>query len=144
MATVAFDLIELKEQFPELELSTFTLSQLQFIWTEATMIESPDDDNSRFRYEPARGIRDRYIVLSLVFAHILKMDIDSKSGEYTPGTLTSVSEGSVSIGIEPYKASSLNEQYWRQTPYGLRYLRLVRASRLGGHLYVANNYHPWH
>lgn len=142
---IYFDIDYFKEIFPYIDISGMTPFYLSNLWDIAVMIVGDRNSNSFAPYNPSQEIYDRRKLLYLALAHIIqtqKMQ-QSTNGSGLSGRITSASEGSVNISIEAYKADSLTAQWWSQTEEGRIYWMLTAKYRLGGHLYMHREAHPW-
>ena len=140
---VVFDPEHFKEAFGEIDLTSVTLGSLQMYWEIAVSYVGDDDSNSFAPYNPDQGIIERRLLLELAMAHqILYAQLNASSGGLS-GRVTSATEGSVTVAVEPLKADSLNAQYWTQTPYGTQYWMLTAKYRLGGRLFCHKEAHPF-
>lgn len=140
---VVFDLEAFRESFPTLNLSMQTPASLQMLWDIAISYVGDDDGNSFAPYQPEHGIIERRTLLYLVMAHQLRLQEYAASTGGLSGRVTAAAEGSVSVSVEPFKADSMNAQYWSQTPEGQHYWMLTAKYRLGGRIYCDKEPHPF-
>lgn len=145
MAKVEFSKEYFTQAFPALDLSSFSEFALQYVWQLAVHFVGDSDANSFAPYDPEQGVFERRDLLYLATAHIIQVQLLAQQNMASglSGRVTSASEGSVSVGVEPFKADSLNAQWWSQTPEGQIYWMLTAKYRLGGRVYAAKTAHPW-
>lgn len=127
---------------PELA-RTLTREQLYSAWLTATAFVGDSDHNSFAPYEPDNGIFERQQLLFYAMAHILVMHERQRNSGGLSGVITSASEGSVSVSVQPYTAGTLTAEYWAQTQDGLTYWMLTAKYRMGGRLYAYREPHPF-
>lgn len=140
---VVFDPEHFKEAFGEIDFTNLTLGALQMYWEIAVSYVGDDDSNSFAPYDPDQGIIERRLLLELAMAHqILYAQLNASSGGLS-GRVTSATEGSVTVAVEPLRADSLNAQYWTQTAPGTQYWMLTAKYRLGGRLFCHKEAHPF-
>lgn len=72
------------------------------------------------------------LALSLMTAHLLRLNYGDGDGQSTAGTVTSATEGSVSVGFHPPQTDTVWEWFLCQTPYGQQLLMLLKMARIGG------------
>lgn len=138
MANVKFDYDLFRNQFPHIKVGS--LGQMAGLWEIAETIVG-NDQNSPYPYAPDNGVYKRRTLLYLALAHLIQMQQVGASG--LAGRVTSATEGSVSVTVEPFAANSLTEQWWCQTNEGAQYWMLTAAYRLGGRLYAYKEAHPY-
>lgn len=145
MAKVEFCKPYFEKAFPILDLSKFSDFALDTAWHTAVAFVGDDDANSFAPFDPERGVTERMDLLYLALAHIVQVQLMAQQNAASglSGRLSSVSEGSVSVTVEPFKADSLNAQWWTQTPEGQLYWMMTAKYRLGGRVYAFKEAHPW-
>lgn len=120
-----------------------TREQLYEAWLTAVAFVGDNDDNSFAPYEPAHGIHERRQLLFYAMAHMLILQARQLQSGGLNGIITSASEGSVSVSVQPYTAGTLTAEYWTQTADGTTYWMLTAKYRLGGRLYAYREAHPY-
>lgn len=139
MAIVKFDYELFRGQFPHIKLGT--MAEVAGLWELAQAFVG-NDKTSKIPYDPDNGVYTRRTVLYLALAHLIQMrGLGANAG--LAGRVTSASEGSVSVSVEPFQANSLNAQWWSQTNEGALYWQLTAACRLGGHWSFNYETHPY-
>ena len=139
MANVKFDYDLFRGQFPHIKLGA--MAELAGLWEVAQSFVG-NEQTSKIPYDPERGVYTRRTVLYLALAHLVQMrQLGAQGG--LAGRVTSASEGSVSVSVEPFQANSLNAQWWCQTNEGALYWQLTAQYRLGGHWYFYREAHPY-
>ena len=73
-----------------------------------------------------------HLALSLMTAHLLKLNYGDGDGQPAAGVVTSATEGSVSGGFQPPQTNTMWEWFLCQTPYGQQLLMLLKMARIGG------------
>lgn len=139
MATVKFDYDLFRGQFPHIKLGN--MAELAGLWEIAQSFVG-DHLTSQIPYDPERGVYKRRTVLYLALAHLIQMrQLGAQGG--LAGRVTSATEGSVSVSVEPFQANSLTAQWWSQTNEGALYWQLTAPYRLGGRWYFCHEAHPY-
>lgn len=139
MANVKFDYDLFRGQFPHIKLGA--MAELAGLWEVAQSFVG-NEQTSKIPYDPEHGVYTRRTVLYLALAHLVQMrQLGAQGG--LAGRVTSASEGSVNVSVEPFQANSLNAQWWCQTNEGALYWQLTAQYRLGGHWYFYREAHPY-
>lgn len=143
MSVVLFDYEQFCAMFPHIDMQGWTQEAAQLQWSIAEQIVGNTDNTSFAAYDPSKNVFERRTLLYLALAHLLQSTKANQAYGGLGGRLSSVSEGSVSVSIQPYTAKSSTAEYWATTPEGLQYWLLTAKYRLGGRLYTSKTYHPW-
>lgn len=136
MAIVIFDKDDWIDAYPQFK-GQVTEGQLKQAFDIACMILD-NTDNSPIPYDPEKGIETRKIMLWLLLCHLVALALRPVN---QGGTLTSATEGSVSTGFS--LPTSVNGQYFMQTPCGQTFWELLRKFSIGGRYYDLKRFHPW-
>lgn len=114
---------------------------LGVLWDQVGAIVGTTDADSFAPFDPdaTPPVLERKVLLYYALCHMATL---STRGDQ-PGRVASASEGSVSSSFDLIKSNSQSAQWWNQTPCGSTYWMMTGKYRLGGRLYVSDNYHPW-
>lgn len=121
MAVVTFDPVAFVERYPEFSGVSSTLLQAYF--DEATLIVNNTD--CAF----VSDVTERKILLWALVAHITYINngADNEGASGIVGRISSASEGTVSVSSD--YTSTLNSQWYNQTPYGAKFWQLTAKYR---------------
>lgn len=111
-------------QFPEFGSLGMTESQLQVYWTMGTQYINPNDGT----YMAGDVLQ---LALDLMCAHLAKCFTQINAGEQQT-VVSSASEGSVSVSLEPPPATSGWQWWLSATAYGQQLRSLLRAQSVAG------------
>ena len=128
MATVVFNPDEFKGINPQ--FADFTDEQLLFSFNVACELVD-NSESSTVPYSPPQ-VPTRKNLLYLLVCHLCELKI--RGGHV--GSMTSASEGSVSVGFAA--PASSNGQWFNQTQCGATAWQLMAPYRLGGRLYAGD------
>ncbi|MCM1513226.1 MAG: DUF4054 domain-containing protein [Oxalobacter formigenes] len=134
---VEFSPAEFREAYPRFADETVTDGEISYYWEVAcTLIDNTN--NSRFPYDPQKGVNTRKTILYLLMCHLLTM---AQWGGDQPGPVSSATEGSVSVGFQQVMMG--NQAWFSQTPCGRTLFMMLRPYALGGRIFTAPQYHPY-
>lgn len=136
MAVVMFDPAEWREAYPQFN-GLLTDAQLNQAFGIACLMLD-NTDASPVPYDPTNGVETRKVLLWLLVCHLAALALRPVNQS---GPMTNASEGSVSVGFQV--PSSLNGQYFNQTPCGSSFWQAIRKYVVGGRYYDTIHYHPW-
>lgn len=134
---VEFSPAEFREAYPRFAGDSVTDAQITWYWDVACSLIN-NTDNSRFPYEPSKGVNTRKTLLYLLMCHLLTM---AQWGGGQSGPLTSATEGSVSVGFQQVMMG--NQAWFSQTPCGRTLLMMLRPYILGGFIFPNRSFHPY-
>lgn len=126
MAVVSFDPDEFREIYPQ--YADYTAAQLQFYFAQAELIVD-NSEGSKVPFYPPK-VMTRKIILYTIMCHFAELAL---RGMGSVGTISSASEGSVSVGYTTQQTTS--NAWWGQTQCGLTAWEMLRGFMLGGRLY---------
>lgn len=126
-----FNPVLFKQIYPQFQTLSDDLLEYFFEKAETTLL-----DNSESACIP---LKERKILFYLLVAHMAQLQERINEGNSSlVGSLSSASEGSVSIGVNSLTSSSAIGAWLNQTPYGSEYWVLTARYRTG--LYVIENH----
>lgn len=126
--------LELYPQF----IGKFTSEWLAQQWKLVETIV-PNTDNSPIPYDPDKGVEVRKILMYAIMCHLCTLALSE-----SVGTVTSASEGSVSVSVTIPTARGYLGSWLNSTPCGqLAWMLLLRYMQRGGRLYVNPQFHPY-
>ena len=126
-----FDLVLFKQIYPQFQTLSDELLTYFFEKAETTLL-----DNSETACIP---LKERKFLFYLLVAHMAQLqDRINEGNSSLVGSITSASEGSVSIGVNALQSTSATGAWLNQTPYGAEYWVLTARYRTG--LYVIENH----
>lgn len=141
MAVVEFDLEEFRTWFPGLSEAVAPDAMLTAFFEQACELVGNTDETSFAPYEPDAQppVLKRKALLYYATCHLATL---AARGDQ-PGRVAAASQGSVSTTFDLIQSNGQTAQWWNQTGCGATYWALTAPYRLGGRMYVGNNYHPW-
>lgn len=121
MAVVTFDAAAFILRYPEFSGVSVTLLQAYF--DEATLIVN--NTNSAF----ISNVTERQVLLWAFVAHLAYINngANDEGASGIVGRISSASEGTVSVSSD--YTSTLNSQWYNQTPYGAKFWQLTAKYR---------------
>ena len=136
MAIYVFDKEDWLEAYPQFK-GLVTDAQLDYAFKIAeTLLDNTE--SSPVPYDPENGIVTREILFYMLICHLVTLALRPIN---QAGPTSNATEGSVTVGFQI--PTSVNGQYFMQTPCGQSYWQSIRKYIVGGRYYDQKHFHPW-